>query len=335
MLVLIMFVAVSSLSAETIPKWAAQLDLAESLVKDNRMGEAEGLFEGAQKMADELGRGELASGLSAYRLGHYHFQIGKLMEAERDYLHASEVFDSRLGAGHRVAVDTIIQLSSTYLELEEIAKAGALLNRRLEAAPEMSPGDRGALLGNFGAVLMYQGRFSESERTYRRALQIFEGDSRTESRERMAIAYSNLSGICLRSNRISEALELAERANSLLEALPSPPPTLAVKTIANLATIHASAGKDPRATDLLFGSAVRLCETNFGPNHFLLGRLLANYADFLQGCNRKDEAKAARKRANSILASFQKANRLGATVDVSILRTSSSRLNRQSAGAAR
>ncbi len=324
MLTLIFLAAISSVPpSDTYPDWSVQLKRAESLFETHRAAEAAPLFEGAQKMADRLGREELASGICAYRLGKYHFQIGNLLQAERDFLHASEVFDSKLGAGHRISVDAVIQLSSTYLERGEFGKAGSILTSRLEASTSLSLDDRGALLGDLGTVFMYRERFEESERTYRQALEIFERDVLPGSSERIVIAYSNLSAICLRSNRVTEAVEFAERAGEQLETISNPSITLSVKTLANLAVASAYARKEPMETDRRFRSAIRFCEGKLGANHFLLGRILINYADFLKMSDRKGEAKAVRERANSILAAFQKANLLGATIDIGVLKSSS------------
>jgi tetratricopeptide (TPR) repeat protein len=297
-------------------QWLAKLATADRLLREVRTADAPAAQDRAPRIADRDGVEELASALVAYENGNRYCQGGRFLEAGKSYKHALEVFVSKLGPAHHISVDAAIQLSSTYLETGQVSKAAAVLRSHLIAEDRLSVKDRATLLGDLGSVLMCQQRLAEAERTYREALDVFEADTDVQSRERTLIALSNLSGVYLKTRRIPQAVAAMERARSVLATLPNAAPQMTVKTLANTAVVYASMKTQPEKADELFQAAIQFCQQALGRDHFLLGPILENYADFLRGERRKDEAKAAQKRGKAIQATFARENLLNHTVDV-------------------
>jgi tetratricopeptide (TPR) repeat protein len=323
MTALLLLASVLTLEGE-IGMWRDELLQANRLRDENRHAEAESAYTVARGQAEKLGTGNLPLAITLNDMGYYYQSLGRLLEAERAYSGSLRIMDRQLGSASHRAIEVRINLSSVYLEMNQLGRAESLVRNLLEGGGVLSPEDRGALLADLGSVLCEQGRLEEAESTYQQALALFERDPRTESRERTATTLSNLSTVASRRKRFAEALEYLERGRAVLAELKDPPAMLTIKTLTNAAVLSALAGK-PEQSEPLFRLALSECERIFGPDHFLLGHLLTNYSEYLRRSKRKSDAASAGKRGRAILAKFSKENMLGHTVDVKVLRQSSLR----------
>src|SRR5260221_1838259 len=119
--------------------------------------------------------------------------------------------------------------------------------------------------------------------------------------------------------RFAEGRIFSDRARALLGMLADPQPLMVLKTMANASAVSVKTG-NPTETDSLFQSVIAFCQNNFGPNHYLLGHIMRNYAEFLRTVHRSADARAAKRRSKAILESFSKDNLLGHTVDATAFR---------------
>lgn len=306
--------------ADANQQWLSKLATAEHLLREVSTGEDEAALNCTSRIPNRADIEALAAALVSYENGNRFYQSALFLQAGKCYEHGLEVFVRKLGPAHRLSVELALQLSSTYLEMDQVSKAAAVLGRHLIAEDRLSPKDRAALLADWGSVLMNQGRLAEAETSFREALEVFEADTDIPSRERTLIALSNLSGVFLETRRIQDAVATIERARSVLATLPDLAPQLKVKTLGNIAFVYAVMKTQPGKADELFRAAIQACEQAFGRDHFLLGPILVNYAEFLRAERRKNEAKAVEKRGKAIQTAFARENLVDHTVDVRTLR---------------
>ena len=299
--------------------WIEQLREADRLRNENRYDEAERAYGMARKQAETLGADELPMAITLNRIGYQHQMLGRLREAERSYAAALAIVERKSGAPSHNAVKLALDLSSAYLELDQVARAESLIRRFLRRDNELSSNDRATLLLDLASVLAAKRNFADAEALYQQALLFFEHDSSRESRERTVIILSNLSTVYMQMDRFAEGRPYSDRALALLGTMPDLQPLIVLKTMANAAAVSAKTGKPPE-TDFLFQSTIAFCEKTFGRGHYLLGSIMSNYAEFLRTTGRHAEAKTASKRAKAIMNSFGRENSIGLTVDATAFR---------------
>lgn len=319
MLTLIAVVGILA-QADANQQWLSKLATAEHLLREVSTSEGDSALNRTSRIPDCADVEALAAALVAYESGNRFYQSALFLQAGKSYKHGLEVFVRKLGPAHRLSVDLALQLSSTYLEMDRVSKAAVVLRRHLNAQDRLSSKDRAALLADWGYVLMNRGQLAEAETSFREALEVFEADTDIHSRERTLIALSNLCGVYLETRRIQDAVATIERARSVLATLHDAAPQLKVKTLGNIAFVYAAMKTQPGKADELFRAAIQACEEAFGRDHFLLGPILVNYAEFLRAERRKNEAKAVEKRGRAIQTAFARENLVDHTVDVRALR---------------
>jgi len=295
-------------------EWLHQLRQADRLAAEKRYGEAEAAYIAARQEAQKFGADQLAVATASSHMGHYFQMVGRLREAQWAETEALAIVERRLGTTNTNTVRLALDLSTVYLELGEVSKTESLIRRFLRGGDDLSPADRAILLAELASVMTCKQDFEDAEALYRAALPVFEREPTPDFRERTMIGLSNLSVLYMRMGRFSEGVTYSGRAQTLLRTIADPPPLLVLKTMANAAAVAAVTGKVNDA-DSLFQFAISHCEKHFGPNYYLMGYVMDNYAEFLRRVGRRNDAKMAHKRANAILHSFGKENMTGLTVD--------------------
>ena len=252
-------------------------------------------------------------------MGLYYQSLGRMRDAERLYAQAFAMVEQTPGPASETGIEIALNLSTAYLELDEVSQAESLIRRIIRTGSELSPSNRAVMRAELASILARKQDFHAAESLYLESMRVFERDPRREFRERTIIALSNLSTLYMRMNRFAEGRTFSERARARLQTMPDPPFVLAFKTTANAAVISVRTGR-PDEAETLFRSAIALCEKQLGRNYYLLGKVLNNYAEFLRSTGRRADARSAVKRAREILAGFGKENSTGLTVDVTAFR---------------
>ena len=305
---------------ESTPQaWIDQLRQADRLAAENRSGDAETAYIGARKKAEQSGADELSVAITLNHLGRCYQSWGRLRDAGRVYAAALTIVERTFGVASDNGVQFAIDLSNTYLELDQVSQAESLIRPFLGRSNMLSPSNRAILLAELASVLVHKKKYLAAKSLYLEALPLFERDPRREFRERTIIALSNLSTLHMQMNRFAEGRMYSDRAQALLGTIADAPVVLVFKTTANAAAISWQSGK-PEEADFLFQTAIRLCENTLGHDHYLLGDVMMNYAEFLRTVGRRRDAKLARNRAKAILASFGRENLVGLTVDATAFR---------------
>ncbi len=298
--------------------WFVQLNRAENLRIHNRFVEADTAYTAALEEASTYGAEGIRVAITLSRIGQYRLQAGRLLDATRCYTRALDIFEHRLPPGNSRTIQAAIDLSGAYLESNEISKAEQLLRRFLQRDVPLKPQDTASLLDDLGTVLVQQGKQREAAKNFQEAIAIFEKDDSVDIRCHLVASLSNLAGVYMQDGRSREALRYAKRALDIIDSVPRANPVLLIKTIANAASAAAVAGKKQEA-EQLYQQAIAECEKVFGPDYFLLGRILNVYSQFLTLEHRKDEAKRALVRSKAILERFERDNGVGHTVDAKVL----------------
>jgi serine/threonine-protein kinase len=228
--------------------------------------------------------------------------------------------DSRLGLGR-----AYLEVGNLTRQLDSIAEAQNVVERgvhMLEALSSEKPADaeshRALALGlkSLGLILTSVGRRQESLPAFRRSTDLFRGlvDADPSDR-RLRVEWSQGESLCasslLTAHRLNEALEGAERARAILEAVAGNPPAeeyLAGLVDANgsLAMILEQTGRRKEAL-AAYERARDLGEMRFQANSqddeagHELARNLGNQGICLRESGRPGEALAALERAREVL----------------------------------
>jgi tetratricopeptide (TPR) repeat protein len=279
---------------------------------------AETAYNSAMQVAGRAAGCNVYEGIAADDLALLYQRHGDYALAERYYLVAlsflRKLNDRRME--HRVALN----LASLYLEIGQPSKAENLLRPFIpeESHPSPADADDAVLLSDLASVSLSQHRLADAERLFQTVVDFLEKRHDPESDHIRANAMNNLAGVFVLSGRISKGAAISHRALQVFEALPPEYAGDLVKGLANLAMITARLGESFESEEL-YRRAIATSETELGPEHPLLGTILARYAVFLRGMRRNDEARKAQQRAKEIQLKSQHENILGYTVDVSAL----------------
>jgi len=169
------------------------------------------------------------------------------------------------------------------------------------------------VLISYGLAHHAQGDLEKAERSYREAQEILR-DVKTAAGVDLGTLQTNLASLLVTRGSYQEAAKLAaEGAASLEKSLGTEHPALVpALTWRGIAAIKLGAYAE--AADLL-QRAVSLAKRSLGEEHPRLAFALKAQAELLHSQNRKGEARRLQKQAKTILASHQRENLLGHTVD--------------------
>jgi tetratricopeptide (TPR) repeat protein len=300
-------------------RWLDQLNHAVRLSEQNKHDAAGEAFTAALQRAEDSGAGEPALALTLGQLAAHQQQIGNLLEAERNYIRALQIFERNCGKDRHDIAQTAIGLAGIYIQTGQLSRAEDLLSETLAEPAGFSDLDIADIEANLAAVLVEQRRFDEAEPIFGRCVAVFEKEQGDEFFQRTVTALSNLGGVYMQTKRLPEADQSFRRAIQMLQRMRRPPAELLAKTVGNAAMLAMLQGSDEEA-DVLFTNAIDGCKRNLGPEHHILGQLLTGYAQHLRHTGRKADAKRAEKTAAAILEKFNRNNLTGHTVDLQVLR---------------
>jgi len=154
-----------------------------------------------------------------------------------------------------------------------------------------------------GQTLFMRRRFDEAEAAQRRAIELAGEDAPNIA----ALAWSDLSVLYSEKKDYSRATRTLERAISL-----TPPGAPHAVMLANLADLQMKAGQNEQAIRS-FSESLAEIEMALGRDHPAVGDVVEAYANALRRTERKAEAKAMLKRAESIRSAFSAQTNSGRT----------------------
>jgi len=212
------------------------------------------------------------------------------------------------------------ELAGLYLSWGEVSTAENLLRktiaRQAETSKTSSP--EGAFaLDVLACLYAKQKKMALAEKTERQSLAILESRPDSESLS-LAIVNLHLSYFLNFRKKATEALPYLEHAMAVLRALPEPQLALEAAASMSLAYIYTSLGRQSEAVQES-ARGLRLAENFYGPAHPQTGWMLLAHAALLRRVNRKQEARAAQKQGERILAEDRGRDHLGDTVPLEAL----------------
>jgi tetratricopeptide (TPR) repeat protein len=279
---------------------------------------AEATYASAMTVAKKIANPASYQGITANDLALLYDRHGDFVLAEKQYLIALSFF--RQSNESQMSRHTAANLASLYLELGETTKAENLLRSFISENVLTSSADMNdaILVSDLASVRVRERRLPEAERLFRSVIDFLRDRREPEVEEIRANIMSNLAEVCYLGGRFSEATANGRIAVEIFQTLPRIYAGNIVRGLANLATINMRS-PDPGESEDLFLRAISVSETALGPDHPLLGEVLARYAVFLRTWKRNAEARRIALRAEKILTKSRRNNFLGQTVEVGTL----------------
>jgi tetratricopeptide (TPR) repeat protein len=231
-------------------------------------------------------------------LGAISQQLGKYPEAEKDYRLALKQWERLPGdvgvaktLGNIAALNFVIgrlDVADDYLNRAQAVQIAALGPDHPETA---------LLLQNRASMHLGLHQYEKAEPEFRRVLAIWEKYGTAYELE-IASTIRSLAIIYKHTSRAKEAVAFDERAKGIWERE-------VAKGYANpevraaLARLYLEAHEPLRAEPIL-KEAIRIVDTELGPDYPYTGAILKMYADVFRQTGRKSEAKQAEQRAKLI-----------------------------------
>ncbi len=260
----------------------ASHDLAQLLLRTNRLGEGEPLFRRALEIF-EAAYGEqhrdVATCLNS--LASLLRATTRFEEAEPLLRRALAIAEAAFGERHPYVATCVNNLATLLYDTSRFEEAESLLRRALEifeaASDDQNP-NLAIRLGNLGMLLLVTDRIEEAEPLLRRALAIAEA-AFGERHPNVAIRLGNLAQLLKKSTRFEEAEPLMRRALEISEsAFGAKHPSVAVDMY-NLAMLQIDTGRIEEAEPLMRRSLDILASfaRQTGHKHPHFQRVNANY----------------------------------------------------------
>lgn len=265
------------------------------------------------RIAEQITKDTVYQGVTASNLALLYQHHGDFILAEKYYLAALSFY--RGSSDRRLDRRTGTNLASLYLEIGQPSKAERLLRSLISDAPQPSVVDQddAVLLSDLASIRVQQNRLADAERLFRAVIGFLEDRHDEENQEIRANVMSDLAYVLSLSGRSAEAAAYSRRAVQVFESLPQAYAGNLVKALANLAMITAAAGESSESAEL-FRRAIAASESELGPEHPLLGQVLARYAVLLRKMHRNADARKVEGRARQIQTRSRDENLLGYTV---------------------
>jgi tetratricopeptide (TPR) repeat protein len=277
--------------------------LLRSLLEETRRHEGEGVSMAI--VSDYLGR-------NSHDLGDY-------AEAERIFTKALSILKKLDQSDSPDATTIHMHLAELYWE-ENRAREAEILLRKVVTAREReataTPADVAAARIDLALACSSQGRKREAEELLRAALPAIEQMFGPDSPMLLSVL-DPLASVLSALHQYSEALTYSERAWRIIQKSPQIAGPDRVNTTITLSTLYAATGQVKEA--MYFAKeGLALVEAAYQPDHPRVGWYLKSYASVLRRLHHKEEARAAERRSEAILASG--GGRARQTVNVSALR---------------
>jgi tetratricopeptide (TPR) repeat protein len=290
----------------------AAADRAEA--KGDYAGELQTIHS-ALAAAQRLGLNDLRLATAYERLGAAYADTGQLMPAENAYLRSLRIWEGVAPEDAHVGV-ILMGLTTVYTWRGEPTKAEKFARRAISLREQSLGSDSEGLvtpLQNLAVVLQTENRLHEAREVYDRVLAILK-NNKTGDDILVALVRGNLGELLARMGNREDAIKELKAAIAIGDAEPEARRLHMISFRASLAKVYAQNQHWQDAYEMIQGAKI-LAEGVFGPDHFLLERILLTYADVLRHLNRRTEATAMERRATAIHKQFSRDNALGSVVE--------------------
>jgi len=313
--------ALACCSAAQASDFTQRLDEGRQLRVHNRFAEAGTVFRNLLRDLARDGSNHTFEALVEDNLALDEQDSGDYAAAETAFNHGLDALRGE-AAYDSVAIALRTHLAELYLAEDRPKDAEALLRQALadaHSSPHPSPTGLAALHEDLAVACIMRRKFTESEALLRESLSILE-DRYGPDDPRLSSSLFSYAGLLVSERRYDEAVAPAERAWQILSHDPAPiPKPYQASALSVMGVVYFRAGRLDEAEQCARRS-VDLATESLGARHPRLGLYLANYALILKTAGRKNEAKAAQKKADEIMDQSPSSGTGGYTVNVASLR---------------
>lgn len=313
-------------AAFTFAAWAQagdfqqQLNQGKALRAQGRYAEAQAVLASALEQARRLEAESIQVAVVTDYLGCNAHDLGNHADAERLFTNALSILKKHNGADSPDATTITMHLAELYWEEGRAREAEILLRKVVSARerePHATPADVAAAKIDLALACSSQGKKRDAEELLRAALPPIESSFGPDSPMLLGVL-DPLASVLTSLRRYSEALGYSERAWKIIQRSPQVAGPDRVNTTIALSSLYSLTGH-PKEAAYFAKEGLALVESVYKPDNPRVGWYLKTYAAVLRRLNRKEEAKAAEKRAEAILADSS-GRRSRQTVNVTALR---------------
>ncbi len=256
------------------------------------LAEAEALLSAAKVSGNERDQGT-CTGLVLSNVARMMTILGRTAEAERLAEQSIRILEKFFPQNDWVLLRPVQILAAARLESGKTARAREAV-QRLQSIPIKGPADGMLVHTTAGALLQTEGRRSEAEAEYQKALRASEEAGRGESVDTAAILHC-LASLYLKEQRLDEARRALDRAIAIHDRAEDSLPIDRIKFLGLRSVLHARLGEWQQSErDLRDALSMVDREGNVSPA--LLRVLLGSYSHVLRRNHHRREARSIEAR---------------------------------------
>lgn len=296
--------------------WKGSLERAETLKQERDFSAAEAVLLSTLQEARRDTPSDPRIGVALNNLGSVYLVQGKYLDAEKSLEESLPILERAMGSNHVYLAQTVLHnLGTVYVESGQYAKAERVLRRALSITNATGGNAKtlATIEGSLGVVYVRCSRYDEAKPLLEDAL-THEREALGPEHAGVAAALNNLAALHFKTGNTEGALSASREALKILESQAAAPPAELARILNNLGLLCTQAGSFAEA-ERYYRKGLAIAEPALGADHPLVGTLLEGYGDLLRRMHRKSEAKAAERRAKTILARNAQDNAMGLTVD--------------------
>jgi tetratricopeptide (TPR) repeat protein len=285
-------------------RWSRTFASAENAEAQNRLQDAERIYQAAVRDAETFGPQDERLGMTLFDLASVQLLEGKYREAEASLLRAKPIFEARYGPDSPETGYFLNSLAVVNRKEGRYPKAEVLHKRALDIWERAGGEDHPLValaLSNLSILYREQGRYAESESLIRQAIAIGEKHVGA-STERLSWDIHELAELYRVQGRYGDAEPLYRQSMAMEERDRRPGRFSFASNARGLAEIYVARGEYEKA-EALYREALNADEKSFGPDHPDVAEDLEKYAAVLRRMKRDTEAAPLEARAKRIRGS--------------------------------
>ncbi len=282
-------------AADNVDNWEQKKALSKKLEAQAKFTEAKNVLLSAM---DDAAKSPARLAYTYNNLGAIAYQLGKYTEAERDYRLAVRQWE--LIPGNPGLAKTLGNIAALNFAIGRLDTADDFLKRaealQIKTMGEDHP-ETALLIQNRASMFLTNHQYRKAEPLFRRSLDIW-AKFGTAYEADIAIASRSMAIIFKHTSRTKEAAAYDECARAIwVDELSKGIATPDVH--ASLARLYLE-NHEPLMAEPILKDAIRLSETELGPDYPYIGAILEMYSDVCRQLGRKAEAKEMQSRAREI-----------------------------------